>query len=197
MVVLIGDSVFSADDRSMEEAVADALSAAGLTLGLAESLTGSSEQARRRRGRQSVVEGIDRLLRVGGEAFAARSARRSCRVRRGRSARMATNARNILGSDVGLALSGVAGPTDQDGKPPGNVFVGLASFRGRCRERGVAPAGGPSACATVRDDLRADFLRRRLTAVADDFDLVVSQSLPGRSQSLPGRSQSLPVVVRA
>ena len=40
VVALIGDSVFSADDCSMEEAVADALSSTGLTLGLAESLTG-------------------------------------------------------------------------------------------------------------------------------------------------------------
>ena len=65
VVALIGDSVFSADDRSMEEAVADALSCGGTHSGpRGISHRGARlEQARRRRGRQSVVEGIDRLLR--------------------------------------------------------------------------------------------------------------------------------------
>jgi nicotinamide-nucleotide amidase len=31
----------------------------------------------------------------------------------------------VLGSDVGLALTGVAGPDEQDGERPGTVFVGL------------------------------------------------------------------------
>src|ERR1700683_4073410 len=38
VIALVGEAVFSADDRSMEEAVADELVKAGLTLGLAESL---------------------------------------------------------------------------------------------------------------------------------------------------------------
>jgi nicotinamide-nucleotide amidase len=32
----------------------------------------------------------------------------------------------VLGSDLGLAITGVAGPESQDGRPPGTVFVGLA-----------------------------------------------------------------------
>ena len=38
---------------------------------------------------------------------------------------MASNARRILGSDIGLSLTGVAGPAEQDGRPPGTVFIGL------------------------------------------------------------------------
>jgi nicotinamide-nucleotide amidase len=39
---------------------------------------------------------------------------------------MATGARRVLGADVGLAVTGVAGPAEQDGQPVGTVFVGLA-----------------------------------------------------------------------
>ena len=32
----------------------------------------------------------------------------------------------MLGADVGLAVTGVAGPAEQDGQPVGTVFIGLA-----------------------------------------------------------------------
>ena len=39
---------------------------------------------------------------------------------------MAVGARKCLESDVGLAVTGVAGPAEQDGQPVGTVFIGLA-----------------------------------------------------------------------
>ena len=39
---------------------------------------------------------------------------------------MAEGARLVLGSDVGLATTGVAGPAEQEGRPVGTVVVGLA-----------------------------------------------------------------------
>jgi len=39
---------------------------------------------------------------------------------------MAEGARRVLGADVGLAVTGVAGPTEQDGQPVGTVFFGVA-----------------------------------------------------------------------
>ena len=39
---------------------------------------------------------------------------------------MAEGAQRQLGSDIGLSVTGVAGPTTQDGQPAGTVFVGLA-----------------------------------------------------------------------
>jgi len=39
---------------------------------------------------------------------------------------MADGARRVLGADVGLALTGVAGPSEQDGQPVGTLWVGLA-----------------------------------------------------------------------
>jgi nicotinamide-nucleotide amidase len=39
---------------------------------------------------------------------------------------MASGVRGISGATYGLATTGVAGPADQDGKPPGTVFVGIS-----------------------------------------------------------------------
>jgi nicotinamide-nucleotide amidase len=39
---------------------------------------------------------------------------------------MAEGARRVLGADVGLAVTGVAGPTEQEGQPVGTVFFGVA-----------------------------------------------------------------------
>ena len=38
---------------------------------------------------------------------------------------MAAGVRTRLGADIGLALTGVAGPTEQDGQPAGTLFVGM------------------------------------------------------------------------
>jgi nicotinamide-nucleotide amidase len=39
---------------------------------------------------------------------------------------MASGARRVLGSEVGLSVTGVAGPAEQDGQPVGTVFIGIA-----------------------------------------------------------------------
>jgi nicotinamide-nucleotide amidase len=39
---------------------------------------------------------------------------------------MASGVRALTGATFGLSTTGVAGPTDQEGKPPGTVFVGIA-----------------------------------------------------------------------
>ena len=42
------------------------------------------------------------------------------------AAAMADGARRVLGADVAVSLTGVAGPTEQDGQPVGTLFVGVA-----------------------------------------------------------------------
>jgi nicotinamide-nucleotide amidase len=39
---------------------------------------------------------------------------------------MASGVRDLLKADVGLSVTGVAGPEEQDGQPAGTVFVGLS-----------------------------------------------------------------------
>ena len=45
---------------------------------------------------------------------------------------MARGARRVCGSDWAVALTGVAGPDDQDGMPAGTVLIGLAGPRWTC-----------------------------------------------------------------
>lgn len=39
---------------------------------------------------------------------------------------MASGVRALTGATFGVSTTGVAGPTDQEGKPPGTVFVGIS-----------------------------------------------------------------------
>jgi len=46
------------------------------------------------------------------------------------AAEMAAGARRLLDADVAVSTTGVAGPTEQEGKPVGTVFVGVATADG-------------------------------------------------------------------
>ena len=122
----IDDIVFGVDDESMESVVLDLCRQRGLTLGLAESVTGGLVGARLTEvaGASDVFRGsivsyaseVKRdLLGVGEGPVVSESAARD----------MAHGARRRLGSDVGMALTGVAGPAEQDGQPVGTLFIGL------------------------------------------------------------------------
>ena len=43
---------------------------------------------------------------------------------------MAAGTRAVLGADVGLSTTGVAGPDAHDGKPVGRVYIGIATAAG-------------------------------------------------------------------
>lgn len=122
-----GDIVFGIDDETMEFAVAQRLLARGLTLGLAESLTGGLIASR-----VVNVEGASRWFRGGVVSYASQVKFDVLGVAPGpvvsasAAEEMARGARRLLASDVALAVTGVAGPDEQDGQSPGTVFVGLA-----------------------------------------------------------------------
>ncbi len=122
-----GDVVFGIDDEAIEDAVARVLTAAGQTLGLAESLTGGLAAAR-----LVNVPGASAWFRGSVVSYASEVKFDVLGVPEGpvvseAAARaMAEGARRVLGADVGLSITGVAGPGTQDGQPPGTVFVGLA-----------------------------------------------------------------------
>jgi competence/damage-inducible protein CinA-like protein len=124
---LLGELVFGVDDESMEHAVAARLSAAGLSLGLAESLTGGMIAAR-----VTAVPGASAFFRgsiVSYDSdvkFDVLGVPVGPVVSAAAASAMAVGAARVLGADVGLAVTGVAGPTEQDGQPVGTVFVGLA-----------------------------------------------------------------------
>jgi nicotinamide-nucleotide amidase len=124
---VLGNLVFGVDDQTMESVVLDLCRERGLTLGVAESLTGGLVAAR-----LVDVPGASDVLRGGVVAYAA-DVKRSVlgvnaeRVVSEECARdMADAARRVLDADVGIAVTGVAGPDEQDGLPPGTVCFGLA-----------------------------------------------------------------------
>lgn len=124
---LVGPLVFGVDDESMESVVVDLLREGGLTLALAESLTGGLACSR-----LVEVEGVSDVLRGSIVSYASEVKFDLLGVTPGpvvnerTAGEMAAGVRGVLRADVGLSLTGVAGPTEQDGMPVGTVCVGLA-----------------------------------------------------------------------
>ena len=124
---IVGEATFGVDDDTMESVVADLLKARRLTLGLAESLTGGLVASR-----LVAVPGASDWFRGSIVSYASDVKYAVLGVPAGpvvsaEAARaMADGARRVLGADVGLALTGVAGPDSAEDQPPGTVFVGLA-----------------------------------------------------------------------
>jgi len=125
--IILGDLVFGVDDDTMESTVGHLLRAADLRLGVAESLTGGLVGSR-----LSNVIGATDWFRGGVVSYASEVKFDVLDVPEGpvvsevAAKAMATGAQRVLGADVGLSFTGVAGPAEQDGQPPGTVFVGLA-----------------------------------------------------------------------
>jgi len=124
---LLGDVVFGVDDETMEAAVARLLIDGGLSLGLAESLTGGLVGAR-----LTAVPGASDWFRGSIVAYDSAVKHRLLGVPDGpvvseqAALAMATGSAKVLAADVGLGVTGVAGPTEQDGQPVGTVWMGLA-----------------------------------------------------------------------
>lgn len=68
---------------------------------------------------------------------------------------MASGVRDRLGADVGLATTGVAGPTSQDGHPPGTVHVAVAWADGVVVRSHVLPGDRPQVRAGAVDAVLA------------------------------------------
>ena len=123
----LGELVFAVDDETMEMVVSDLLRERGWTLGLAESLTGGLVGSR-----VSDAPGSSEIFKGSIVSYATEVKRSVLGVTAEKvvsaecAMQMAEGARRVLGADVGLAATGVAGPTEQDGQPVGTVFFGLA-----------------------------------------------------------------------
>jgi nicotinamide-nucleotide amidase len=122
-----GDIIFGTDDETMEDAVAGRLRNRDLTLAVAESVTGGLIASR-----LVNVVGASTWFRGGVVSYASDVKFDVLGVPHGpvvsatAAEAMATGVRTLLASDVGLSVTGVAGPEEQDGQPAGTVFVGIA-----------------------------------------------------------------------
>ena len=124
---ILGDLVFAVDDATVESEVLRLCGERGWTLGVAESLTGGLV------GRAIAnVAGASAVFR-GAVASYATDVKRSVLgvtaehvVSEEAAREMAEAAQRVLGADVGISTTGVAGPDTQDDQPVGTVWFGIA-----------------------------------------------------------------------
>jgi nicotinamide-nucleotide amidase len=127
----LGDEVFTSEDESLEHAVVRLLAASGKTLACAESITGGGVGAR-----LTSVPGASEVF-VGSAVVYTNEAKvsvlgvspetleRPGPVSEECAREMAAGARRVYGSDLGLALTGAAGPESHGGAPPGAIWIAL------------------------------------------------------------------------
>jgi nicotinamide-nucleotide amidase len=162
---ILADYVFSTDDETMEQVVIELLRQRGLSLGLAESLTGGMISSR-----LAGVEGASGVLRGGVVSYASEVKFEVLGVPEGpvvteeAAIAMAEGACRVLGSDVAIATTGVAGPGSLEGVAPGTAF--LATTVGGVTEVGMVRFPGDRERVRQFCVITAlDHLRRRLLAL--------------------------------
>jgi nicotinamide-nucleotide amidase len=124
---ILGELIFAVDDETMESNVLAACEAKGWTLGIAESLTGGLVGAR-----ITNTPGASRAFRGGIASYATDVKRDVLGVTAEHivgaecAVQMAEGVQRLLGCDVAISTTGVAGPEEQDDQPVGTVWFGIA-----------------------------------------------------------------------
>jgi nicotinamide-nucleotide amidase len=157
----LGIDALPGSHASVADALAEMLRARGISIGAAESLTGGSIGAELTAGGGAsdffvgslVCYTNDTKRDVAGVPAAVLDGPGP--VSEAAAAALAEGAAQMLGADLGVSATGVAGPAEQDGQPVGTIFVG-ATFGGRTEVRRVAGYGD-------RDNIR----RIAVTAALD------------------------------
>lgn len=125
----MGDT--SADERTSDDLagrIAERAREAGLTVAVAESLTGGQLAAFLAR-----AEGASDWFRGGVVSymsevkFAVLDVPEGPVVSRPAAEQMARGVRDLMGADLAVAVTGAGGPDPQDGQPPGTVWIGTAT----------------------------------------------------------------------
>jgi nicotinamide-nucleotide amidase len=171
-VEALGPGVYGYDNETLESAVAGLLRTNGETVAVAESLTGGMLGGRLSdaggasdvylggitayaTALKASLLGVDREVLVAQGAVSDETARQ-----------MAVGARERLGATYGVALTGVAGPAEQEGKPVGQVHVGLA-FEGGSLARQLRLPGDRELIRTYACVSALDLLRRHLVGALE------------------------------
>ncbi len=127
---LLGDAVWGADDDTLEAAVGAILKQGGLTLATMESCTGGLLAST-----ITDVPGSSDYFKGGYVAYSAQMKislgvsaeliEKHGAVSDEVAAEMARAARDRAGADIGVAVTGVAGPDELEGKPQGRMHVAV------------------------------------------------------------------------
>jgi nicotinamide-nucleotide amidase len=163
----LGAVVYGLDDETLERAAARLLGGRGQTLATAESLTGGLVG-----GRVTTVPGASDYYRGGVVAYATEAKATILGVDQKLldehgpvsepvAAAMAEGVRRAFAADVGLATTGVAGPTEQGGHPVGTLCLAVADAVGTATITRRAP-GDRAQVRAWATTVALDLLRRRL-----------------------------------
>jgi competence/damage-inducible protein CinA-like protein len=163
----LGRYVFTTEDEELEQVVGRLLVEKGVTIASAESLTGGSVAVR-----LSTAAGASDYFKGSAVTYTAEAKRKVLGVRKETiegpgvvseqcAVEMARGARLLFESDVGLALTGVAGPEPHDGKPPGTVCLGL-SAKDRDESRCFRAPGDREQVRRWAEQAGLDMVRRYL-----------------------------------
>ena len=168
----LGGSCYGVNEETLEEVVGKLLMRRRLSLGVAESCTGGLVCDR-----LTNVPGSSRYLRGGVVAYHNDLKRSPLNVPRETLARygavsaqvagrMAQGVRKVAGADIGLAITGIAGPTGAIAtKPVGLVYLALCDETRtrtlRCRFRGDRASIKHQAAQAALDWLRRFLLQER------------------------------------
>jgi nicotinamide-nucleotide amidase len=121
---LLGDLIFSTRDQSMEAVILDLCRARGLTLATAESVTGGLIASR-----LTAIPGSSDVYRGSVVSYASEVKFDVLGVANGpvvseeAAEAMALGACQVLGADVAVAVTGVAGPAELEGLPVGTIWA--------------------------------------------------------------------------
>ncbi len=127
---IIGDHIWGSDDETIEQVVGDLLRQKGLTLATMESCTGGrlADLLTDAPGSSDYFKGG--LVAYSDEMKVAFGVAPELITQHGAvssavAEAMAVAARSCLGTDIGIGITGVAGPEQIEGKPIGTVYIGI------------------------------------------------------------------------
>ncbi|MGZ4681379.1 MAG: competence/damage-inducible protein A [Acidimicrobiales bacterium] len=161
---VLGEVVFSTDDESMEEVVLNLLRDRGLTLATAESVTGGLIASR-----LTSIPGASEVFRGSVVSYASEVKFDVLGVPVGpvvsdeAAIAMAEGACRVLGADVAVSVTGVAGPDPQEGVPVGTVYLGVC-IDGEAESMMIRLPGDRERVRQFSTISVLDWLRRRLLA---------------------------------
>jgi nicotinamide-nucleotide amidase len=161
---VLGDIIYGVDTDSLEQTVYGLLKSKNITLSAAESCTGGMMSSR-----ITEIPGASAVFCGGVTVYSnkAKSAllgidenliKEKGAVSREVAEEMAQKVRTLLGSGIGVGITGIAGPdSDESGREPGTVFVALSADDGLyCRSLNLYP----------------DRTRVRIAAASHAFDMI-------------------------
>ena len=170
---IFGPLVYGADVASMEQVVLGLLKEKGLTLGTAESCTGGlvAKRLTDLSGASAVFKGgvvsYTNEVKAGVLGVPQAMLDEFGAVSEPVARAMAQGARKVLGCDLAVSLTGVAGPDPDDrGNPVGLIYVALDTPEGT-RVRELHLINGRARIRTVAATNAFDMVRRYLTGLPD------------------------------